>query len=141
MDSPTTAWIAGYARTPFYRFNGLFSEIPSTALVTHASAAALADAGVSPEEVDIAVVGQALQGVAEQNPAQQTAVAAGIPYSVPSITVNAVCLSGAETVTPGHPAHPWWRKQTSFSRWGRSPCPSPHMRPASGREPHTAPTG
>ena len=93
-----TALIAGYARTPFTRFTGQLASQPATALGAHAVSAALARAGVAPEQVDAVVVGQVLQAGAGQNPARQTAVGAGIPLSVPAITLNAVCLSGTEAV-------------------------------------------
>ncbi|GAA1626969.1 acetyl-CoA C-acyltransferase [Leucobacter chromiireducens] len=94
-----TAVIAGYARTPFTRFTGQLAAQPATVLGAHAARAALERAGVSPEQVDSVVVGQVLQAGAGQNPARQTAVGAGIPLSAPAITLNAVCLSGAEAIT------------------------------------------
>jgi acetyl-CoA C-acetyltransferase len=96
-----SAVIVGYARTPFVKFAGLFAEVPATALGAHAIAAALERAGVAPEEVDRVVGGQVLQAGAGQNPARQAAVGAGIPLTVPAITVNAVCLSGLEAVAEG----------------------------------------
>ena len=94
-----SALIAGYARTPFTKFTGQLATQPATVLGAHAVQAALVRAGVSADQVDTVVAGQVLQGGAGQNPARQTAVGAGIPMSVPAITVNAVCLSGAEAVT------------------------------------------
>lgn len=93
-----TALIAGYARTPFVKFTGQFAGQPATVLGAHAVRAALARAGVAPEQVDQVIAGQVLQAGAGQNPARQTAVGAGIPMGVPAITLNAVCLSGAEAV-------------------------------------------
>ncbi len=94
-----TALIAGYARTPFTRFTGQLAAQPATVLGAHAVRAALARAGVAPADVDAVVVGQVLQAGAGQNPARQTAVGAGIPLEVPAVTLNAVCLSGAEAVS------------------------------------------
>ncbi|WP_159612710.1 acetyl-CoA C-acyltransferase [Glutamicibacter sp. JC586] len=96
-----SAKIVGYARTPFVKFNGVFASIPATELGAHAAKAALERAGVDPKEVQQVIVGQVLQGAAGQNPARQSAVGAGIPLNVPSIAVNAVCLSGAEAVVAG----------------------------------------
>ena len=93
-----SAIIAGYARTPFVKFTGAFASIPATALGAHAITAALARAGVAPEDVQYVVAGQVLQGGAGQNPARQSAVGAGIPLTVPAMTLNAVCLSGTEAV-------------------------------------------
>lgn len=99
MTATNTALIAGYARTPFTRFTGQFANQPATALGAHAVRAALGRAGVAPDQVDQLVAGQVLQAGAGQNPARQTAVAAGIPMNVPAITINAVCLSGTEAVS------------------------------------------
>jgi acetyl-CoA C-acetyltransferase len=93
-----SALIAGYARTPFSRFNGRFASVPATALGAHAITAALSRAGVDPAEVQHVIAGHVLQGGAGQNPARQSAVAAGIPLNVPALTLNAVCLSGMEAV-------------------------------------------
>lgn len=94
--------IAGYARTPFVKFNGAFKEVPAPTLGAHAVAAALSAAGIAPDVVQYVVAGQVLQAGVGQNPARQTAVAAGIPLSTPAITVNAVCLSGIEAIVAGH---------------------------------------
>ncbi|MFE4542336.1 acetyl-CoA C-acyltransferase [Arthrobacter sp. NPDC056727] len=93
--------IAGYARTPFSRFNGRFASVPATALGAHAISAALSRAGVQGTDVQYVFAGQVLQGGAGQNPARQSSVTAGIPMSVPAITLNAVCLSGMEAVVSG----------------------------------------
>ena len=90
--------IAGYARTPFSKFNGRFASVPATKLGAHAISAALSRAGVAATDVQYVFAGQVLQGGAGQNPARQSAVGAGIPLSAPAITLNAVCLSGMEAV-------------------------------------------
>lgn len=92
------AVIVGYARTPFTRFTGQLAAQPATVLGAHAVSAALERAGVRPDQVSQLIAGQVLQAGAGQNPARQTAVGAGIPLGVPAITLNAVCLSGAEAV-------------------------------------------
>ncbi|MGA0568558.1 acetyl-CoA C-acyltransferase [Rathayibacter sp. KR2-224] len=88
------ALIASYARTPFLRFNGGFASIPAAELGAHALRAALSRAAIGPEQVDIVQGAQVIQAAAGQNPARQAAVKAGIPMTVPAITLNAVCLSG-----------------------------------------------
>jgi acetyl-CoA C-acetyltransferase len=93
--------IAGYARTPFTKMNGALSSIPAVALGAHAIKSALVKAGVLPEQVDAVYGGQVLQAGCGQNPARQSAVAAGIPLSSPALTVNAVCLSGIEAIAAG----------------------------------------
>ena len=78
-----SALVAGYARTPFSRFNGRFASVPATSLGAHAISAALSRAGVDPSEVQRVIAGHVLQGGAGQNPARQSAVAAGIPQRFP----------------------------------------------------------
>jgi acetyl-CoA C-acetyltransferase len=93
-----TAVIASFARTPFVRYLGAFGTVTATELGAHAVAAALERAGISPDAVDQVVAGQVLLAGAGQNPARQSAVGAGIPLSVPAVTLNVVCLSGIEAV-------------------------------------------
>jgi acetyl-CoA C-acetyltransferase len=96
-----SALVAGFARTPFVKFNGQFSSVPATALGAHAITAALARCGIDPAEVDFVFAGQVLQAAAGQNPARQSAVGAGIPLTTPAVTINAVCLSGMEAIIAG----------------------------------------
>ncbi|PPF41075.1 acetyl-CoA C-acyltransferase [Rathayibacter sp. AY1A3] len=99
ITTPTRrAVVVGYARTPFARYLGRFASLPATELGAHAVAAALSRSGVSPDDVEIVLMGQVLQAGAGQNPARQTARGAGVPLHVPALTLNAVCLSGAEAV-------------------------------------------
>lgn len=93
--------IASFARTPFAKYTGAFATVPATALGSHAARGALARAGVDGAEVDRVIVGQVIQAGAGQNPARQTSVGAGVPLTVPAITVNAVCLSGMEAIAAG----------------------------------------
>jgi acetyl-CoA C-acetyltransferase len=93
-----TVVIAGYARTPFTKFTGQLATESSAKLGAHAITAALARAGVKPDEVQRVFAGQVILGGAGQNPARQAAVAAGIPFTVPAMTINIVCLSGMEAV-------------------------------------------
>lgn len=93
--------IVGYARTPFTKMNGALSSVSAVSLGAHAIKAALSNAGVSPELVELVYAGQVLQGGAGQNPARQAAVQSGIPLSTPAMTLNAVCLSGIEAIAAG----------------------------------------
>ena len=94
-----TAYIAGYARTPFTKFTGQLATEAAVALGAHAVSAALERAGISPDKVDQLIGGQVLQAGAGQNPARQTAIGAGIGFNKPAQTLNVVCLSGTEAVS------------------------------------------
>ena len=98
MSIPDVVIIAG-ARTPFARINGNLAGQTAVQLGTAAIRGALERAGVSPDDVDAVIMGQVLQAGAGQNPAKQSAVAAGIPWRVPATTLNKVCLSGLVAIT------------------------------------------
>ena len=90
--------IVGGARTPIGKLLGGLKDSPATDLGGVAIAAALHRAGVSGEQVDYVIMGQVLTAGAGQIPARQAAVNAGIPMSVPALSVNKVCLSGLAAV-------------------------------------------
>ncbi|MEV1240672.1 acetyl-CoA C-acetyltransferase [Nonomuraea sp. NPDC050022] len=89
--------VAG-ARTPIGRLLGALSGLPAVELGGIAIKAALERAGVSPEDVEYVIMGQVLQAGAGQIPSRQAAVKAGIPMTVPSLTINKVCLSGLDAI-------------------------------------------
>src|ERR1700748_673280 len=90
--------IAGAARTPVGRLLGALASKSASELGGVAIAAALDRAGVAPGQVEYVIMGQVLQAGAGQIPARQAAVAAGIPMTVPALTVNKVCLSGLTAI-------------------------------------------
>ncbi|HET7018173.1 MAG TPA: acetyl-CoA C-acetyltransferase [Streptosporangiaceae bacterium] len=90
--------IAGGARTPIGRLLGSLTDFSAAELGGVAIKAALDRARVSPDQVDYVIMGQVLQAGAGQIPSRQAAVAAGIPMSVPSLTINKVCLSGLDAI-------------------------------------------
>src|SRR5262245_40054084 len=89
--------VAG-ARTPIGRLLGGLKGFSGADLGGLAIKGALERAGVSPEQVDYVIMGQVLQAGAGQIPARQAAVKAGIPMSVPAMTLNKVCLSGMNSI-------------------------------------------
>src|SRR5246127_1738051 len=89
--------VAG-ARTPIGRLLGSLKGFTAVDLGAHVIRAALERAGVTGERVDYVIMGQVLQAGAGQIPSRQAAVAAGIPMSVPSLTINKVCLSGLDAI-------------------------------------------
>ena len=90
--------IASAARTPVGSFSGAFSSLPAHALGQVAIQAALARAGVRPDEVDEVILGQILTAGAGQNPARQAAMAAGIPAERTAFGINQLCGSGLRAV-------------------------------------------
>ena len=90
--------IVSSARTPTGKLSGSLASFTAMDLGGIAIRAALERAGVSADQVDYVLMGQVLQAGCGQMPARQAAVLAGIPMSVPSMTVNKVCLSGIDTI-------------------------------------------
>jgi acetyl-CoA C-acetyltransferase len=86
--------ILGAARTPFGSFLGKLSSLPAHALGSAAIRGALAQAGVAPDRIEAVVLGNVLQAGQGQAPARQASLGAGIPDSVPCVTVHKVCGSG-----------------------------------------------
>ena len=89
--------VAG-ARTPIGRLLGGLKGQSAADLGGVAIAGALEKAGVSGDQVDYVVMGHVIQAGAGQNAARTAAHKGGIPMSVPSITINKVCLSGINAI-------------------------------------------
>ena len=94
----TDVVITAARRTPVGAFLGSYANTPATELGRIAIEAALADAGVSGEEVSEVILGQVLTAGQGQNPARQAAMAAGIAKETPAWGVQQVCGSGLRAV-------------------------------------------
>ncbi|MEU4568198.1 acetyl-CoA C-acetyltransferase [Micromonospora sp. NPDC023956] len=90
--------IVSGARTPMGRLLGNLKDLSATQLGGVAIKAALERAGVAPDQVQYVIMGQVLQAGTGQIPARQAAVEAGIPMTVPALTINKVCLSGLDAI-------------------------------------------
>ena len=96
-DQPRSVIVAG-ARTPMGRLLGSLKDFSGADLGGIAIKGALQRAGVAPEQVDYVIMGQVLTAGAGQIPARQAAAKAGIPMTVPALTINKVCLSGLDAI-------------------------------------------
>src|SRR3954470_3596268 len=90
--------IVGAARTAIGSFLGSLASVSGPKLGATAIRAALERAGVSANDVGLVHMGMVLPAGVGQAPARQAALAAGLPQSVPCVTVNKVCGSGLEAV-------------------------------------------
>jgi acetyl-CoA C-acetyltransferase len=90
--------IVGAARTPIGSFLGSLASVPGPRLGATAIKAALERAGVSANDVGLVHMGMVLPAGVGQAPARQAALYAGLPQSVPCVTINKVCGSGLEAV-------------------------------------------
>jgi acetyl-CoA C-acetyltransferase len=92
------AVITGGARTGVGRLLGSLKDFTAADLGGLVIKAALERSGLSGADAQYVIMGQVLQAGAGQIPARQAAVAAGIPMTVPAITINKVCLSGLDAI-------------------------------------------
>lgn len=90
--------IVSGARTPIGSFGGVFKDVSAADLGAVAIRAALARAGLEPNQVDEVFMGNVLQAEEAGYTARLSALRAGIPSEVPAITVNRACSSGLEAI-------------------------------------------
>ena len=94
----TTSVIVAGARTPVGKLMGSLKDFSGSDLGAIAIAGALEKASVPASAVEYVIMGQVLTAGAGQMPARQAAVAAGIGWDVPSLTINKMCLSGIDAI-------------------------------------------
>lgn len=92
------AVIVAAGRTAVGSFGGALADIPAAQLGAKVIAALLEKSGVKPDQIDEVILGQVLTAGVGMNPARQAAIYAGLPDSVPCMTINKVCGSGLKSV-------------------------------------------
>ena len=85
-------------RTAIGTYGQTLKGMPAPELGAAVVRATMERAGVKGPDIDTVVLGQVVQAGAKMNPARQAAIAADIPVSVPALTVNRVCGSGAQAI-------------------------------------------
>ena len=100
-DPTTTPVILSAARTPIGKFLGTLAGVTAPRLGAIVVREALRRAGIPDSAVDEVILGNVVQGGVGQAPARQATIAAGLPGSVPALTVNKVCGSGLKAVMLG----------------------------------------
>ena len=90
--------IAGAVRTAIGKFGGTLAKTPAPEIGAATIRALLARARLKPEQISEVILGQVLTAASGQNPARQTSIKAGLPPSVPAMTINKVCGSGLKAV-------------------------------------------
>ncbi|GAY17941.1 acetyl-CoA C-acetyltransferase [Mycobacterium sp. shizuoka-1] len=94
----TTSVIVAGARTPIGKLMGSLKDFSGSDLGAIAIKAALEKAKVPASLVEYVIMGQVLTAGAGQMPARQSAVAAGIGWDVPALSINKMCLSGIDSI-------------------------------------------
>jgi acetyl-CoA C-acetyltransferase len=98
VSDSTTPVIVSAVRTPIGRYLGGLSSFTAPQLGAMAIREAVTRAGVEPETVEEVIMGQVVQGGTGQAPARQAMIHAGLPPSIPALTINKVCGSGLKAV-------------------------------------------
>jgi len=100
-DTSRSPVIVSATRTPIGRFLGGLSPLPAPQLGAIAIREAVRRAGIDGAAVEEAIMGIVVQGGVGQAPARQAAIHAGLPGTVPALTINKVCGSGLKAVMLG----------------------------------------
>lgn len=90
--------LAHPVRTAIGAYNGALKAVPATELGAIAIRETLHRAGLAPDKIDSVIMGNVVQAGNRMNPARQAAIGAGLPVTVPALTVNRVCGSGAQAI-------------------------------------------
>ena len=90
--------IASAVRTPIGAFGGSLKDVSAAKLGAIAAKEAIVRAGINPEDVDEAIIGNVLSAGLGQNIARQIVIEAGMPETTPAMTINKVCGSGLKTI-------------------------------------------
>ena len=93
--------IVAATRTAVGSFQGSLAHVPAVELGAAVIRQLLAQTGLDGAQVDEVIMGQVLTAGAGQNPARQAAIKAGLPFSVPALTLNKVCGSGLKALHLG----------------------------------------
>ncbi len=94
----THAYIISACRTPVGKFLGGLASLPATQLGAVAIREALDRAKLPPDQIDEVIMGQVLSAGVGQAPARQAALTAGLPATIPALTINKVCGSSLKAV-------------------------------------------
>ncbi|MCG3202794.1 MAG: Acetyl-CoA acetyltransferase [Gammaproteobacteria bacterium] len=125
------AVIVAAGRTAIGSFGGTLSEIPAAQLGAKVIAGLLAKAGIKPDQVDEVIIGHVLTAGVGMNPARQAAIYAGLPDTVPAMTVNKVCGSGLKAVALAAQAIRAGDAEIIVAGGQESMSTSPHILPKS----------
>ncbi len=98
MSDATTPVILSACRTPIGKYLGGLSPLPGPRLGALVIREAMVRAGIPDTVVDEVIMGNVLQGGEGQAPARQAAIHAGLPGTIPAMTINKVCGSGLKAV-------------------------------------------
>lgn len=94
----TRVVIVAAARTAVGKFGGSLAKVPAAELGAIVIRSLIAKVALTPDQISEVILGQVLTAGAGQNPARQALIRAGLPETVPAMTINKVCGSGLKAV-------------------------------------------
>lgn len=127
----TEVVIVGAVRTAVGKFGGSLAKVPAPELGATVIKALLEKTGVSGDKVSEVILGQVLTAGSGQNPARQAVIKAGLPNSVPAMTINKVCGSGLKAVMLGAQAIACGDAEIVIAGGQENMSASPHVLPNS----------
>jgi len=98
VSDQTTPVILSACRTPIGKYLGALASLSAPRLGSIAIAEAVHRAGIDPALIDDVIMGHVVQGGTGQAPARQAMIHAGLPGTIPALTINKVCGSGLKAV-------------------------------------------
>lgn len=123
--------IVAASRTAVGNFGGSLAGVPAQQLGATVLANLVEKTGVASESIDEVILGQVLTAGSGQNPARQSVIAAGLPESVPAMTINKVCGSGLKSVQLAYQAIKCGDADIVIAGGQENMSASPHVLPNS----------
>ncbi|MDO6461972.1 acetyl-CoA C-acetyltransferase [Granulosicoccaceae sp. 1_MG-2023] len=123
--------IVAAGRTPVGSFGGSLANLPAAELGTQVLKHLLKKTGLKGEQISEVILGQVLTAGCGQNPARQTVIHAGLPQTVPAMTINKVCGSGLKAVQLAYQAIACGDADIVIAGGQESMSQSPHVLPNS----------
>ncbi|WOD10079.1 acetyl-CoA C-acetyltransferase [Pseudomonas sp. NyZ704] len=90
--------IVAATRTAIGSFQGSLANVPAVELGATVIRSLMSSTGLDASQIDEVILGQVLSAGCGQNPARQSAINAGLPFSTPALTLNKLCGSGLKAV-------------------------------------------
>ncbi len=123
--------IVAAGRTAVGNFSGSLASVPASTLGANVIKDLVKQTGIDPASVDEVIMGDVLTAGLGQNPARQAVIEAGLPESVPAMTINKVCGSGLKSVVLAYQAIACGDADIVIAGGQENMSASPHVLPNS----------
>ena len=123
--------IVAAGRSAVGNFSGSLASVPASTLGAKVIAALIEKTGINPVSIDEVILGNVLTAGLGQNPARQAAIEAGLPETVPAMTINKVCGSGLKAVQLAYQAIACGDADIIIAGGQENMSASPHVLPNS----------